>query len=106
MAQKLNYSIIMIKLITKFLPNSEFNKIYDALIKSHLSYCISSWGAIPNYKLQSIFSIQKRCIRLLFGTQFSYDHAEYYATCARVRTYQQRTSPRNYCLFPMEQSDK
>ena len=41
----------MIKRIMKFIPNSEYNKIYDALFKSHLSYCISSWGAIPNYKL-------------------------------------------------------
>ena len=95
LAQKLKSSIIMIKRIMKFIPN---NKIYDALFKSHLSYCISSWAAIPNYKLQSIFSIQKRCIRLLFGTQYSYDHAGYFAKCTRVRTYQQHTSPRNYCL--------
>ena len=59
LAQKLKSSIIMIKRIIKFIPNSEYNKIYDALFKSHLSYCISSWGAIPNYKLQSIFVIQK-----------------------------------------------
>ena len=59
LAQKLKSSIIMIKRIMEFIPNSEYNKIDDALFKSHLSYCISSWGAIPNYKLQSIFSIQK-----------------------------------------------
>ena len=61
LAQKLNSSIIMIKRIMKFIPNSEYNKMYDVLFESHLSYCISSWGAIPNYKLQSIFLIQKRC---------------------------------------------
>ena len=84
----------------KFIPNSVYDKIYDALFKSHLSNCISSWRAIPNYKIQSIFSIKKRCIpiRLLFGTQYSYDHAGYYATCAGVRIYQQHTSPRNFCL--------
>ena len=98
LAQKLKSSIIMIKCIMKFIPNSEYNKMYDALFKSNISYCISSWRAIPNYKLKSIFSIQKRCIRLLFGTQYSYDHAGYYATCARVHTYQQHTSPRNFCL--------
>ena len=33
------------------------------------------------YKLQTIFSIQKRCIRLLFGKVCNYDHSEFYETC-------------------------
>ena len=74
LTKKLNSSIVLIKRIMKFIPKSEYMKIYDALFKSHLSYCISSWGAIPNSKLQSVFAIQKRCIRLLFGTEYSYDH--------------------------------
>ena len=98
LTKKLNLSMIMIKRITKFVPKSEYMKIYDALFKSHLSYCISSWGGIPNYKLQSIFSIQKRCVRLLFGKEYSFDHAGYYETCARVRTYNEHMSPKNYCL--------
>ena len=40
-------------------------KIYDALFKSNLSFCISSWGAILNSKLLSVFVIQKICIRLI-----------------------------------------
>ena len=95
---KLNLSIIMIKRIKKFIPKPEFKKIYDALFKSHLSYCISSWGGVSDYKLQSIFAIQKRCVRLLFGEKYSYDHAGYYETCARTRTYKKLTSPKNYCL--------
>ena len=87
----------MIKRI-KFIPRSEFKKIYDALFKSHMSYCISSCGGVSDYKLQSIFAIQKRCVRLLFNGKCSYDNAEYYATCARVRTYKEHTSPKNYCL--------
>ena len=95
---KLNLSIIMIKRIKKFIPRPEFKKICDALFKSHMSYCISSWGGVSHYKLQSIFAIQKRCVRLLFGGKCSYDNAEYYATCARARTYKEHTSPKNYCL--------
>ena len=59
LAQKFNSHIVMIKRIMKLIPNTEYNKIYDALFKSHLIYCISSWETIPNYKLQSIFTIQK-----------------------------------------------
>ena len=63
-----------------------------------MSYCISSWGGVSDYKLQSKFTIQKRCVRLLFGEKYSYDHAGYYETCARSRTYKEHTSPKNYCL--------
>ena len=98
LTQKLNSSIIMIKRIIKFIPKSEYTKIYDALFKSHMSYCISSWGAIPNSKLQGIFAIQKRCIRLLFGLEYSFDHAGYYQTCARTRTYQDHISKKSYIL--------
>ena len=68
----------MIKRIKKFIPKPEFKKIYDALFKPHMSYCISSWGGVSDYKLQSTFTIQKRCVRLLFGEKYSYDHAGYY----------------------------
>ena len=63
-----------------------------------MSYCINSLGGVLDYKLQSIFAIQKRCVRLLFGEKYSYDHAGYYETCARTRTYKEHTSPKNYCL--------
>ena len=96
--QKLNSALVMIKRIIKFVPKSEYMKIYDALFKSHLSYCISSWGAIPKTKLNSLFSIQKRCIRLLFGTEYSYDHSGFYETCARARTFEQNTSKKIFCL--------
>ena len=98
LTQKLNSALVMIKRIIKFIPKSEYMKIYDALFKSHLSYCISSWGAVPSAKLQGIFSIQKRCIRLLFGTEYSYDHSGYYETCARARTYEEHISKKNFCL--------
>ena len=42
--------------------------------------------------------ITKKCIRLLFGTQYSYDHAEYYETCARVRTYDNQVSKKDFSL--------
>ena len=82
----------------KFIPKSEYRKLYDSLFKSHLSYCISSWGGIPTYRLSTIFSIQKRCVRLLFGKIPSYDHATYYETCARARTYSEHMRKKNYQL--------
>ena len=89
----------MIKRIRKFIPKSHYMKLlYDALFKSNLGYCISSWGGIPHNRLSTIFSIQKRCIRILFGKQPSPDCKEYYETCARARTYEQHMAPKDYTL--------
>ena len=68
---KLKLSIVMLKRIKKFIPKTEYLKIYHALFLSHLCYCITVWGNIPSYRLEKLFSIQKRCIRLLFGTQYT-----------------------------------
>jgi len=95
---KLNSSIGVIKRIRKFIPKSEYHKLYDSLFKSHLSYCISSWGGVPSYKLACLSSIQKRCVRLLFGEHLSYDHAEFYETCARTRTFENHVAKKNFEL--------
>ena len=95
---KLISSIFIIKRIKKIIPVTEYLKLYNALFKSHISYCISSWGGIPKYKLNGLFSIQKRCIRLLFGAELTFHHAEYYETCARTRTYQHHQAIKNFTL--------
>ena len=95
---KLISSIVIIKRIKKFIPVSEHLQLYNALFKSHLTYCISCWGGISKYKLESLFSIQKRCIRLLFGRKVNFDHSAYYETCARVRTYEQHKAKHDFLL--------
>ena len=95
---KLNSSIVIIKRIKRFIPKSEYLKIYNSLFLSHLTYCISCWGGIPKYKLMKIFAIQKRCIRLLLGKEFSYDHPEYYQTCARTRSFAENMAPKMHTL--------
>ena len=87
----------MIKRIIKFIPKFEYNKIYDTLFKSHLCYCISSRGGIPSSKVQGVFAIQMRCIRLLFVTEFSFDRAGYFETCTRLRSYNDHISDKNHC---------
>ena len=96
--EKLLSSIVVIKRIKKFIPECEYVKLYYALFQSHLSYCISSWGGVSQYKLDPIFSMQKRCVRLLFGKELSFDHAAYYETCARVRTFDEHTARKDFSL--------
>ena len=78
------YVLFLLKTLKQFIPKTEFVNIYNSLFMSHLTYCISAWGGVSKYKLQNFFSIQKRCIRLLFGKVCNYDHSEFYETCARI----------------------
>ena len=96
--KKLIANIVIIKRIKKFIPNNEYLKIYNALFKSHISYCISSWGGVSKNKLEQLFSVQKRCIRLLFGKELNFDHVEFYETCARAKTYEEHMSQKTFQL--------
>ena len=95
---KLKSSLVVIKRIMKYIPKSQYMSIYNSLFLSHLTYGISAWGGIPHYKLVKLFGIQKRCIRLLFGKELSFDHGEYYMTCARSRTFREHVSPYDFSL--------
>jgi hypothetical protein len=96
--KKLLSCIVLIKRIKDCIPKSQYLTIYHSLFLSHLTYCISSWGGVAPNKLQKIFATQKRCIRLLFGKIISFDHPEFYLTCARVRTFEEHKKPKDYCL--------
>ena len=82
---KLLFSIVVIKRIREFIPKDEYLKIYNALFKSHISCCISSWGGVSEHQLKNV----------VFGTEtlckITFDQAEYYETCARVKTYKEHT---------------
>ena len=96
--KKLLSSIISIKRIYNYIPQKHFKTIYHSLFQSNLIYGITAWGSVPPYKLSKLFSVQKRCLRLLFGEIFSYDHLEYYQNCARARTYQEHIKEKDFAL--------
>ena len=95
---KLLSTIVLIKHVKKFIPTSHHLEIYHSLFVSHLTYGISCWGGACPSKLLKIFTIHKRCIRILFGEKLSFDHSEYYSTCARTRTYHEHTAVKNFTL--------
>ena len=95
---KLKSCLVLIKRIKKYIPQNQYINIYHSLFLSHLTYAISSWGGVAKYKLNKIFSIQKRCIRILFGKKVSFDDSSYYETCARTRPYVAYSEYKNFCL--------
>ena len=95
---KMLSNIVLIKRVRKFLPEKHLKTIYHSLFLSHLTYGITCWGGAYSSKFQKLFNIQKRCLRILFGEIPSFDHEEYYQTCARARTYQSHMTPRDFSL--------
>ena len=91
-------AITMIKRIRKFVPKTLHKQLYFSLFQSHLTYGISAWGGACPTKLRKVFSIQKRCVRLLFGTKPTFDHSEFYETCARIRQFTPKNQKSNNVL--------
>ena len=57
--------------------------IYHTLFESHLTYGITVWGGVPNSILKPLVTLQKQCIRMLFGDKAAY--LDKFTTCARSR---------------------
>ena len=93
--KKLKSSILMIKRIHKYVPKSEYMNLYNALFMSHMAYCISCWGGVSHHKLQKLFVLQKRCVRLLFGKEFTPDNNGVSESCNEIET---TPESKNYCL--------
>ena len=70
-------SITMIKRIRKFIPRRFYSQLYYSLFQSYLVFGISAWGGACSSKLVKVFALQKRCIRLLFDINFTFDHSEF-----------------------------
>ena len=48
-------------------PKTLHKQLYHALFESHMTYCISVWGGQSFNALNKLFTIQKRCVRMLFS---------------------------------------
>ena len=53
--------------VQDFVPKALHKQLYHALFESHLTYCISVWGGQSFSTLNKLFTIQKRCVRMLFS---------------------------------------
>ena len=61
--------------IKRNIPPSMKTSVYNALVNSHLTYAISVWGADPTgNKLQSLFKIQKSCLRSFYSIKRASNH--------------------------------
>jgi len=67
------------------IPHKLHKDIYHTLFESHLTFGISVWGGLSRNRLEPLFVVQKKCIRILFGDNDAYK--EKFKTCARARPF-------------------
>ncbi len=83
--RKLNYASYTLNRLRDSIPKHLHRDLYYTLFESHLSYCISVWGSAAQFRITSLWTIQKHCIRILFGDKMAY--LDKRSTCARIRSY-------------------
>ena len=68
------------------IPSELHKNLYHTFFESHLAYGITAWGGVSdNKKLQSLFKVQKRCLRIIFSDKET--NLNKFKTCCRVRPY-------------------
>ena len=81
--KKLKSATGMLKRICPNIPEVHYKSLYYALFESHLSYCITTFGHTCKTSSEKLFTIQKHCIRILFGDKEKY--LDKFKTCVRSR---------------------
>ena len=85
LSKKLSCATGILNRIKDNIPSELHTNLYHTLFESHLAYGITAWGGVSDKKLQYLFKVQKRCLRILFGDKET--NLNKFKTCCRVRPY-------------------
>ena len=69
--------------IKENVPASLHKSLYHTLFESHLTYGITVWGGAPDKYIDQLFTVQKMCMRIMFGDKEAY--LDKFKTCSRTR---------------------
>ena len=94
LAKKLKCSIGQLNRIMHFIPNTLHKTLYHTLFESHMGYAITVWGGLSTNQLKSVFTVQKHCLRVLFGDKEAY--LDKYKTSARCRAVESQILGREF----------
>ena len=79
--KKLTCSQGVLYRIKDSIPKSLHKTLYHSLFESHLTYGISVWGAQSHTVLHELFTLQKHCVRTLFGNHLRKQKEGTYCYC-------------------------
>ena len=63
------------ELIKRFLFKESLLTLYNSLLKPHFIYCLTSWGSTTKSRLNVLFLLQKKIVRILTGSDY-HAHSE------------------------------
>ena len=81
--KKLKSATGILKRICSNIPSTNYKTLYHTLFESHLSYCITVYGEAYKTHSRKLFTVQKHCLRVLFGDKEAYLNK--FKTSARTR---------------------
>ena len=84
--KKLKSATGLLKRICRNIPEINYKCLYHTLFESHLSYCITAYGNVNTTHSGKLFTVQKHCMRILFGDKEAY--IDKFKTCARTRPFE------------------
>ena len=82
LSKKLASSTAVLKRISTYIPSDCRKSLYHTLFESHTNYGISVWGNTCKRNIDTIFRLQKKCIRILFGDRDQF--LDKYCTAAQT----------------------
>lgn len=62
--------------ISSFLPTNILLLLYNSFINSKLTYCLESWGSMPQYSTTKIHIFQKKLLRIINKKPFDFPSAD------------------------------
>jgi hypothetical protein len=68
---KIAKNIGIIKRLKFRLPQKTLNTLYNSLVLPYLNYCNIVWGSNKPTRLQSLFLLQKRCMRIVTNSPYN-----------------------------------
>ena len=81
--KKLKLTTGILKRICINIPSTNYKTLYHTLFESYLSYCITVYGEAYKTHSRKLFTVQKHCLRVLFGDKEAYLNK--FKTSARTR---------------------
>ena len=66
-ANKISRSIGILNKMKHFLPLSVLKTMYNSLILSHFTFCITAWG----FESSRLFKLQKKAVRIITGSKYN-----------------------------------
>lgn len=81
--KKLKSSVGILRRMKNNIPDECYKTLYYTLFECHITYCVTVFGNAKKVYTERLFTIQKHCMRILFGDLNAY--LDKFMTCCRTR---------------------